>query len=400
MKENFEIPYSNKEYLIGKIEKLNKKARKLDCEEMILTFGKKRTVDISLSLEIERLRSFVEVELNYEIPIIDGWEFISKFDIYQIADKDPVVMTSTNPDKILPEKFHNKKSIFCDHCGHNRYRVKSYLLRNVDSGEYKEVGSGCVKDFFGHNPKNLIWLAGYDFGSLIDNVNDFESSRGKGFDGYGLFTVLKYSSAVIKGFGWISKSKAYEKMTGSTADIVDINLWPKESTDKNIIFTPGEEDEKLAREVINFFKTFKNEGNNEYFENIKKLTEIEFVPNKHFGLAVSIIPAYNNILNKLRKEKEKENLPSSNWIGKVGEKTERKVKCIYTNTFHNDYGYGGSTLLAIFKDESENILKTFYSGNKWDTERDEEGILKGTIKAHDEYKGEKNTVLTRANFIS
>ena len=67
----------------------------------------------------------------------------------------------------------------------------------------------------------------------------------------------------------------------------------------------------------------------------------------------------------------------------------------------------GSTILIMAKDSAGNVVKTFASGKAgWDIlEISNEAYahslghptvtITGTVKAHEEYKGEKNTVLTR-----
>ncbi|ABD70773.1 hypothetical protein Rfer_3063 [Rhodoferax ferrireducens T118] len=47
----------------------------------------------------------------------------------------------------------------CEHCRANRRRVESYLLRNRTTGEYKQVGSGCLDAFTGGSSGAAISLA-------------------------------------------------------------------------------------------------------------------------------------------------------------------------------------------------------------------------------------------------
>ena len=173
MKETVEIQKNRISYLTKAIEKLNKKARKLGCPEMVLTISpEERVVEITSPETgcFERVEVHVEATLDYEIPIIKGYELICTFDIEEIPGEDAIVLTSKVPDKVIPVEYLNKTEIHCEHCGLNRRRYHSMLMRNVETGEHIEVGSTCIKDFFGHNPRGFLWMAQIDFRDIIAGV--------------------------------------------------------------------------------------------------------------------------------------------------------------------------------------------------------------------------------------
>lgn len=112
---------------------------------------------------------------------------------------------------------------------------------------------------------------------------------------------------------------------------------------------------------------------------------------------------------KARKEaEEKARKAISQYVGIVGDKYNAEVT--YTGSAHfeiNSFrGYGREKMYVhFFLDDAENkiVWKTSNPLGKWLDNGDwlhyESGdrvMLKGTIKAHEEYKEEKQTVLTRA----
>lgn len=68
------------------------------------------------------------------------------------------------------------------------------------------------------------------------------------------------------------------------------------------------------------------------------------------------------------------------------------VECVFDVTVNSMYG---TSELYIFVDKDGNKYKTFYSGRGWECETGDKVTLKGTVKKHEEYKGEKATMLTR-----
>ena len=85
---------------------------------------------------------------------------------------------------------------------------------------------------------------------------------------------------------------------------------------------------------------------------------------------------------------------TSRWIGEVGEKIkDLKVQLIKKYSFETKYGY---TTLYSFQTEEGDILNWFTTTFQ-EVEVNDWCIIKyATIKKHDEYKGAKNTVITRA----
>lgn len=97
--------------------------------------------------------------------------------------------------------------------------------------------------------------------------------------------------------------------------------------------------------------------------------------------------------NRLNNIQEHE----SEWVGKVGDKIQMELT--YTRSFSWDaspYGYYGSsvTFCHMFKDNQGNVI-VWKTGLCLEADYGEKVLVKGTIKQHDEYKGTKQTVLTR-----
>lgn len=96
-------------------------------------------------------------------------------------------------------------------------------------------------------------------------------------------------------------------------------------------------------------------------------------------------------------EPEAPKLPESNWIGTVGDKLEIEVVKEFMISYQTVYGL---QLIFIFKDPDGNklIWKTS-AGFPEAVENGKMIKIKATVKDHSEYKGEKQTVLTRVKMI-
>jgi hypothetical protein len=83
--------------------------------------------------------------------------------------------------------------------------------------------------------------------------------------------------------------------------------------------------------------------------------------------------------------------------GEIGEKLGFLFTVDFTVECENQFG---STLLVKGSDEDGNVYVTFYSGTTYNPEEGETYFLKGSVKAHDDYRGVPQTVLTRCKFLS
>jgi hypothetical protein len=401
MEMKVEIPIGRKEFIEKNVAKLNKKAVKLGCQPVTLEFSEIREIELD-DAHGHAYKAFVlDATLNYEIPIINGWELICRYDGFEGPD-GVVIFTSKVPEKEIPLLYIDKKEIACEHCGINRFRNHSMLMHNVETGEYKEVGSTCIKDFFGHDPKGFMLFATYNFSDLF-NGEEGESYEYNGM-GYkrgcdSLTAVLTLTAACIQKFGWVSRKTAdahsteYNPLTPTSSDV---QFWadPKNWNDakyRNDRPEVTEDHIALAAATIEYFKGVS--PNNDYLMNCHKLAEIGMVPSRMIGVACSMVEVYRKEV--LRIEKKKIEFKESNWVGVVGQKLiDIVVKCIYNTSVESQWG---ASQLYILVDGDGNRFNTFYNGRGWKMKQGDKGIMKGTVKAHDTYKGDKVTKMTRVN---
>jgi len=386
-------------YLKNAIKKLNKKAVKLGCAPMVLTFHDEFTQSFSqhpytgMFLVTPLVIEFIHATLEYDIPIINGYSFIAKLDIYPGEEED-VVMISSAPGVDVPEEYKNLTEIHCDHCGYNRRRYHSVLLQHED-GSYKQVGSTCVKDFFGHDPKAFLFAAGIDLFNItkgFDEEKEWSDQGGRALYAYDLEQVIQHASACVKKWGWTSKGAAYENPGKvSTADDVFFNLNPAPKTKPEELAHVDAEDKDIAVKTIEYFKGLVVE-NNDYLLNCQKLTKLGYVPYKQMGFACSMVIGYRK---HLESELERQNTVPSNHVGSIGERLKNLfVKVTFKREIPSQWD-DSISMLYSFKDVDGNIYKTFYSGYKWNLELDDEVTIAGTVKKHDEFKGQKQTMLNR-----
>lgn len=322
---------------------------------------------------------------------LNGWEFVAT-----IQHATPVnVIRAFNTELTIPARYASVKPV-CEHCNSLRSRKDTYLVYNAESGEFKQVGRSCLKEF----TSGLSAEAVVAYTSLFDEL-------AKGFDIHSTPTrlfhstleVLTYAVEAIHLYGFV-KSYFDDGMLNpeSTRNVVTemllqvmpgcLNRAEKDGFNAN---RPGNKEK--AQVVFDWVQSLNPEFGT-YLSNLKASCS-EYCESRSFGLVVSAVATYNREQEKqAAKEKEAQAGTRSTWQGEIGQRiTLSDVECKLITSWDGMFGY---TYVYKLTDQQGNIY-TWKTGS-WL----EEGFvsLVGTIKDHTEYKGVKQTELTRCRVKS
>jgi len=373
------IPTENISKIKDFVEKANKKAKKygLDGFEFELTGNtklEKNEDNILYPFYVE----FSEVNISGKFPKFSGWKLISKIEFIEGIGS----ILNTVPSEVLPEKYYYHDNI-CDHCGHKRERKVNYIIQNVETLEYKSIGSACLKMFLGgKTAESLIWYANMlkEIDELKDNEDFSEYSFGQAL--YPIQNVLELTLAAIKKYGWVSGSVAYDEFKTSTADTVKEFMFNK---NRDFTLPFNKEDSEYVSKVVEYFVNV--EPTNEYLINLKKFASCGYSHAKGFGYVCSMIVAYKKAM-EITKEKENK---SNEFVGTIGQKIEMELTYVKGISFQSYYG---TSFIDIFNDEKGNTF-VWITSKYIDIIEGMTYKVKGTIKEHKDYNGTNQTVLTR-----
>jgi hypothetical protein len=155
-----------------------------------------------------------------------------------------------------------------------------------------------------------------------------------------------------------------------------------------------EESKKLAETVREWI--LSNERNDNYFHNLKVACGSEYATGNMIGLLVSSFPAYNRELEYQaekaeRERKEQKAAAKSSWAGEVGEKISFKIADFTTiSSWETQWG-----ITYVYKFIDENGRECTWKTSNWLSEKCIGKTVKGTVKELKEFRGIKQTELTR-----
>ena len=355
----------------------------------------------------------IELEIPEEAVFAeDNWAFGGSVEPSGVEGKNFVNVNLPGKDLgfIVPTRYFSSNPCTCDYCKTNRKRNKTYLVVNRETGEWKQLGKECLKLFVTGIDVDAIAT----FESFIKEAEDAanpadEFFYNRRFKFVKVADALALACAVYRERGYLAtrdsvgnpndfsnKNIVQRKLAqqyGYDSDFLNISNSVRNEIDEIAVKTDtaiAKEDTEVAIEMV---KRFPDEP---YYNNLKVIVENEYIPLNKLGLLVSIPKAIDRYEEEKKRQEKKERLATkSNYIGSVGDKIEvdfvsgREAACCETQF--------GLLHIYEFKDASGNVIVWKSSSGK---EIPESGKISGTVKAHEEYNGVKQTVILRAKITA
>jgi hypothetical protein len=113
----------------------------------------------------------------------------------------------------------------------------------------------------------------------------------------------------------------------------------------------------------------------------------------HWELSPKQLAAADRVIASIEKQDAERG--TSEWVGDIKERLELELLVLYTHAID---GYYGVSIITLMKDDQGNLFKWFNTSST-ELNKGERVRIKGTVKGHDTYKGEKQTALTRCTLI-
>jgi len=402
--EKIFVPRQNLAALEAKFLKASRKAVKLGmpAPKLQIFEGEMEIRDVILETFNDRRElkiAFVPVTFSGEIPVIQGWNLAASVEHSRIQENE----INYNTVRMVPgfDDHHDLRTCdpTCDHCGHNRFRKNTYLLRNSETGEFCRVGSSCLKDFLGDVDPSFVVNSVNHLKFLDTFMDEFEHVGGSYTQEFDIAEVLTLTNAVIRAMGWLSRGKAMDLGGMATADFVNEveNTFPANYSYemKEIVNSIDADDKQLAKDSLAWIGSFDlaDPSLNDYLYNCAVCAKRVLITDKDFGIACSIIASYRNKLaQETKAAQEKEIQKDSNFIGELKERL-RDVPVTFMKEWTFDSSFGICTIMK-FMDADGNVIM-WKTGSYEQLVSGEKFTITGTVKKHDIYRDVKQTTLSR-----
>jgi hypothetical protein len=387
--------------LVEKFEKMVKRSRKNHLPapsfEVIHEREEKKTKTIYDAFGdkevVEYFVNYLYVTVAGERPVVQGWEFVATIDH---AEEGNIIKTVPDTGQ-LPVAYRTAAPL-CEHCNSRRRRSETFVVRKA--GVWKQLGRNCLADFFpGASPDDLATTAGWwvEADELLASIRDEDGGHCyTAEDRIPIETLLAATEATIRTFGWVAKGRAKDTGERPTSQRVallfanPVNLSALDKAEVKLIEENyRDEDAEVIEAALEWVRTFDPETAEDYRYNLYLICKGESVRQSNFGLACSLMPAYRRHLGITA---EKVEAAKSEHVGEV------KKRLVFEKTFLKSISEPYSSQWGVsyrftFMNEANVLIWWTSSDEGW--EAGQYYDIVATIKKHEEFRGHKQTVVTR-----
>jgi hypothetical protein len=367
--------------LRAKIAKLAARAQKLGCDPPALI--EHGTVDVE-----DRhgaVTRCVSVSVTGDVPRLKGWRFVAALTFLPEGN----IIRTVPGEEDVPERFRTVDA-WCEHCNLSRRRVRTYIVAHEATGRYLQVGSTCLADHTGHaNPESVVQMAQvlWQVQAACEEAAFDPMTNEWGASHLTTQTFLSWVAACIREHGWVPRS--HRDYAFPTADRAINNMLYSRYEKAKDRCTMTDDDIALAKATIEWVRSTlaARPKLSDYEWNLSLALSESAFPFELTGIVASAISVYQRALDQLLE------CGGSEYQGEI--KKRALFEGLALQSIRSFEGAYGVSNLHKFMDADGNVYVW------WTGLRLEEGEVysgRATVKAHEEYREVKQTVLTRCKF--
>ena len=369
---------SIRETILKKLESIAKKASKYGAA-LEYSLGDTYAKDFDIYEYDEYMHTSVKVDtVTYEVFDLE----INSEGVIKKCDSEVLARIEHFENANIVNVFSGEKKLewttlkpHCDHCGGNHVKTITFIVKTPDG--LKQVGRTCLKDYSGIDPQAIgIFNQIQELVKEYDAEGpDYDFVSSKATRVFEVERTLALAIATVRKQGYVSTTEP-----GSNKEMIYEMIKHHAEVKK--------EDVEKAKEIIETVKAMdEEEAYKANLESVKAIFTRDWFKPQLLGYIAYCPVVYDKYLEK--KAKRENETTASGYVGSVGDKlTVNVTEAKLMTSWENDFGY---TYLYKFSDKDGNVYIWYASkcvGESFKT-------VKGTVKAHSERDGVKQTVLTR-----
>lgn len=249
----------------------------------------------------------------------------------------------------FPDKYWNTPCT-CDHCHTNRKRTQGYLIQNLETGEFAQVGKSCLKDYTGIDISVAAAIA--ELNEEAEEVSRETSAIPASKKYFAIDDILAYAYNVVKHLGYCSSTSVYQGNSGNEEDTTKFKVhtilkyfqgradymeteWVENFIAKYNVDFYSEEIVETVKAIRDLCKGLTDTDS--YSQRLKGIALRDYIKLSYLGLCVSMVPYYTKYLKS--KSTADDSLKTSAHQGKVGDKIEITNPAIsIVSSWTNGYG--------------------------------------------------------------
>jgi hypothetical protein len=357
----------------------------------------------------------VDVEVTGARPALAGWEFLACVEPLEGGNLIRQVPGASVVDGELSP--WREGAVRCDHCATTRRRTETFVVRAdgsdpaIPAGTHRQVGRNCLAPFLGgRSPAAIVEMLGW--AALVREAAG-EEDEGGGWFGrapsvHDPLEFLGWVCGVIRADGWRSRGAARDagddKMSTSDMALRLMGDPPGggearsdwQAARDRCAPTPAD----LERAAAALAWAREIEPTSDYERNLSLVARQAIMKLAHAGILASAASAHARVLGReveRRMRQERSAAQPSEHVGEVGQRVD--LELTVERVIESESQYGALRIMSM-RDASNNLFvwKTGSRGSS-DVKAGQCLKIRGKVKRHGEFRGEKQTELTRCEIF-
>lgn len=344
---------------------------------------------------------FIVVEVEGQA-IVNNWEFVAEI---EKTVQGNILRGVSNIE--IPKDFYYCEPC-CEHCGSKRKRKYTYLVRNKETNKFMQLGKSCLRDYTHGLSAELVAQYIAAFEELIKGEEPYAGCNVEEYLDLEKFLIYAYESVRVSGY--------IKTQEGGTSTAVKSHMYY--AAEQSPWLLPEPTLRECRKEMCNLGINFENKNakmfvkkalqwlrtlpeTSTYIHNMRVLCNENYITQRNIGFAASLIPMYSREVRALETENRKNEdmqrqAKVSEYVGNIGDRVEimvASIKCVAK--WNTDY-----CVMSRYKIEDKKGNIYVWKTSKFiDCETEIPEKIRGTVKEHNEYKGIKQTELTRCKLL-
>lgn len=268
--EKYFVLEDNLERLTKKVLSIKKKCEKYNVEFTFIPTGNVEYKTVTTCDGDTITAKFIEIAVKGNVHH-ENWEFVGTIEHTEHGN----IIRQFNTELIVPMKYRTASKV-CEHCNKIRSRKDTYLIHNIETDDWKQVGSGCLQEFT--NGLSAEAVARYI--SLYDEVIRGEAPEsGCGYRKfYRVDEIVRYAYETVKHFGYTKSELDYQyynrptkirKMEYYFADTRRNSGSIAEEMERVGFNASSDDVKEFATAAIGWAKDLRPDASNSYLQNLK-----------------------------------------------------------------------------------------------------------------------------------
>lgn len=301
----YNIPVENIEELRKAATRIQKKANKHGCKvvfEEVDEFFKTETTEDGNEIT----RKYIVVEAEGEAKA-EGWVFAGTIEHTGFGN----ILRSVSDEHKIPERYRDAEP-YCEHCNTKRARKDTYVVFNEETGEFKQLGKSCLKEYTNGLSLNMVAMVL----QWLKEVEEYCSYSGTSHKVYfEVKEVSKYFVETMRKLGWANSSAEESSTKNMALNFYDLDngcRWlTKEEKEKfenlknKTEFNADNTTDEYIEAALDWAKGWDGNEYNDYRDNLKVIASMRYCEYKHLGYLASLFMAYDKAMEREVKRMER-----------------------------------------------------------------------------------------------